>query len=95
MFLCLLQRPPLRRMVGPAVIAGALALALAWPLARTYSSARLGDREVATVAYYSATAADYLRAHPRSATWGNHTLPGRMPERALFPGAMLLLAAVG
>ncbi len=96
MFLCLLQRPPLRRMLGPAVIAGALALALAWPLARTYSSARLGDREVATVTYYSATAADYLRAHPRSATWGNHTLPGRMPERALFPGVMmLLLAAVG
>ena len=92
-FLCLLQRPPLRRMLGPAVIAGALALALAVPLARTYSSARLGDRDVATVTYYSATAADYLRAHPRSATWGNHTLPGRMPERALFPGVMILLLA--
>ena len=92
-FLYLLQRPPLRRMLGPAVIAGALAIALALPLARTYSSARLGDRDVATVTYYSATAADYLRAHPRSATWGNYTLPGRMPERALFPGVMILLLA--
>ncbi len=90
---CLLQRPSLRRMLGPAVIAGGLALVLALPLARTYSSARLGDRDAATVAYYSATAADYLRAHPRSATWGNHTLPGRMPERALFPGVMILLLA--
>jgi hypothetical protein len=70
-----------------------LAVLLALPLARTYTSAHLGDREVATVEYYSATAADYLRAHPRSATWGNVTLPGRMPERALFPGVMILLLA--
>lgn len=92
-FLCLLQRPPWRRLLGPAVIAGGLALVLALPLARTYSSARLGDRDPGTVAYYSATAADYLRAHPRSATWGTLTLPGRMPERALFPGVMILLLA--
>ena len=91
--LCLLTRPALRRMLGPAAIAGALALLLAFPLARTYSAARLGDRDVDTVAYYSATAADYLRAHPRSATWGERTLPGRMPERALFPGVMILLLA--
>jgi hypothetical protein len=91
--LCLLTRPPLRRLLGPAALAGALALLLALPLARTYSSAKLGDREADTVAYYSATTADYLRAHPRSATWGHRTLPGRMPERALFPGAVILLLA--
>ena len=79
--LCWLTRPALGRMLGPAAIAGALALVLAVPLARTYSSAQLGDREVPTVTYYSATAADYLRAHPRSATWGNRTLPGRMHTR--------------
>jgi hypothetical protein len=90
--LCLLARP-LRRLLGPAALAGALALLLALPLARTYSSAKLGDREADTVAYYSATTADYLRAHPRSATWGHRTLPGRMPERALFPGAVILLLA--
>ena len=66
---------------------------LALPLVRTYSSAKLGDRDAPTVAYYSATAADYLRAHPRSATWGERTLPGRMPERALFPGVMILVLA--
>ena len=91
--LCWLTRPALQRMLVPGAIAGALALLLALPLARTYSSAQLGDREVPTVTYYSATAADYLRAHPRSATWGNRTLPGRMPERALFPGVMILLLA--
>lgn len=94
-FTCLLTRPPLRRMLGPAAIAGLLALVLALPLVRTYSAARLGERDVPVVTYYSATAADYLRAHPRSATWGARTLPGRMPERALFPGlAILMLATV-
>ena len=93
-FLCVLTRPPLR----PDARAGSRSPArsrslLALPLARTYSSARLGDREIPTVTYYSATAADYLRAHPRSATWGERTLPGRMPERALFPGVMILLLA--
>ncbi len=91
--LLVLTRPPIRRLVVPGLIAGALALVLALPLARTYTSARLGDREPETVAYYSATAADYLRAHPRSATWGNLSLSGRMPERALFPGVMILLLA--
>jgi hypothetical protein len=41
----LLNRPPVRKLLGPAAIAGALALLLAWPLARTYSAAHLGDRE--------------------------------------------------
>jgi hypothetical protein len=82
-----------KRMLVPAIVAGELAIGLALPLARTYTSAQLGDREADTVAYYSATAADYLRAHPRSATWGTRTLPGRMPERALFPGVMILLLA--
>jgi hypothetical protein len=50
---------------------------------------------VATVSFYSATASDYLRAHPRSAMWADRGLPGRRAERALFPGVMaLLLAAI-
>ncbi len=91
--ICLLTRAPVRRLLIPAAIACALAAMLAWPLARTYSAAHLGDREVPTVTYYSATAADYLRAHSRSAMWGGRTLPGRQPERALFPGVMVLLLA--
>jgi hypothetical protein len=88
-----LRRAPLRRLIVPAVLAGAVALALAWPLARTYSAARLGDRDASTVEFYSATAADYLRSHPRSAMWGDRMLPGRQPERALFPGVMILILA--
>jgi len=88
-----LRRASFRRLAVPAVVGGAVALVLALPLARTYSQARLGDRDADTVAYYSATAADYLRAHPRSAMWGERSLPGRQPERALFPGVMILLLA--
>ncbi len=91
----LLDPPPVRKLLGPAAIAGALALLLAWPLARTYSDAHLGDREVPTVSFYSATASDYLRAHERSAMWADRGVPGRRAERALFPGVMaLLLAAI-
>lgn len=91
----LLARPRLRQLLGPAAIAGALALLLAWPLARAYSAAHLGDREVPTVTLYSATVSDYLRAPSRSAMWADHGLPGRQAERALFPGVMaLLLAAI-
>ena len=86
------ESAPRRRRRWPWVL-GSIALVLALPLVRIYSSAKLGDRDAATVAYYSATAADYLRAHPRSATWGERTLPGRMPERALFPGVMILVLA--
>jgi hypothetical protein len=91
---CWVQRVPVRRLVGPAIAASVIALAMAWPLARTYSSARLGDRDPNTVTFYSATAADYLRAHPRSAVWGMRTLPGRSPERALFPGLTILVLVI-
>jgi hypothetical protein len=94
-FACLaaLMRVPIRKLVGPCAIAALLSLLLAWPLARTYRAANLGDRAADTVAFYSATPADYLRAHPRSATWGDRGLPGRQPERALFPGLMILVLA--
>jgi hypothetical protein len=91
--LTLLMRVSVRRLIGPTALAAALALMLAWPLARTYRAANLGDRDLYAVAHYSATSADYLRAHSRSATWGDRTLPGRQPERALFPGVMALLLA--
>ena len=92
---CALARPPLTRLVVPLALAGVLAAALAYPLFRTYMAAHLGDRDLGAVQYYSATGADYLRAHQRSAMWGDRTLPGRQPERALFPGLIaLVLAAI-
>jgi hypothetical protein len=91
--LCLLTRPPIRRLLRPLAIAGVLAAVLAVPLFRAYTAAHLGDRDVEAVRSYSATAADYLRAHHRSAMWGDRTLAGRQPERALFPGVMALALA--
>ena len=45
---------------------------------------------------FSATPSDYLRAHFRSAVYGTRMLPGRQPERALFPGVVpIALAAAG
>ena len=95
--LLVLVRPPLRRLVIPGAIAGVVALALAFPLARTYQSARLSERSVKELALYSADVSDFFRAHPRSAFWGNRTLPGPPPaERALFPGIMAIaLTAIG
>ena len=93
--LTLLVRPPLRRLVIPGAISVALALALAFPLVRTYEAARLDERSVDELALYSAEVSDYLRAHPRSAFWGNRTLPGPPPaERALFPGLMALALTI-
>ena len=90
---CIMRQVNWRRFIVPALVAGAVALALAWPLARTYTSARLGDRDADTVRFYSAEASDYLRAHPRSMLWAERTIPGRQPERALFPGAVILILA--
>ena len=89
---CWLTRAPLRRLVGPAVVGAVVALMLAWPLARVYRAAHLGDRDKETVAFYSATVGDYVSAHHRSAMWGER-IRSRQPERALFPGAVVLLLA--
>lgn len=85
----------MRTIITPAVVAGALALALALPLARPYLAAQRtkGDRDVPAVTVFSATASDYLRAHQRSALYGPHLLPGRKIERALFPGVLPIVLA--
>ena len=87
-----------RRLVRPAVAATAVAVILAIPLARPYlaAQARKGTRDIGTVTELSATPADYLRADLRSARYGTITLPGRKPERALFPGVTpLVLSGAG
>jgi hypothetical protein len=89
-----LERPRLSRLVVPGLIVATLAVVLAWPLARTYSSAQLGDRSTKELAAYSAEVRDYLVPHPRSAFWGAGSEPAA--ERALFPGIMAVaLALVG
>jgi hypothetical protein len=83
-----------RRLVRPVAIAGTVALLVAIPLARPYlaAQARKGSRDVPAVRVYSATAADYFRAHERSARYGGR-LGGGQQERELFPGVIPLVLA--
>ncbi len=92
------RRPPLRRLVLPVAAAGVLAIVLAVPLIVPYerATAAKGERGRQEVTVFSAVPSDYLRAHQRSALYGTRMLPGRQPERALFPGVVpLALAAAG
>ena len=90
------RRPPLKRMLGPVAIAAGIALLIALPLIRPYREATKtkGERGRFEVAAYSATRLDYLRAHFRSALYGDRMLAGRQPERALFPGVVPIVLAV-
>jgi hypothetical protein len=90
-------RPDWRRIVVPAAAAALVAVALAIPLARPYLAAQpmKGERHPNVVAFYSAGLTDYLRPHPRLATYGGRLLADIHPERALFPGVSpLVLSAV-
>jgi len=58
-----------------------------------YRAAHLTDRSSDVVQFYSATVSDYFGAHWRSATWGQERGHQPRPERALFPGAVILILA--
>ena len=94
--LLLVSRPERRRIVRPLAAAGLIAVVLSVPLARPYYAAApiKGERDIPTVTYYSATASDYFRAHPRSALYGGRLLADEYPERALFPGVAALALSV-
>jgi hypothetical protein len=96
--LFVLARAPWRRLVTPVAAVLAVAIGLSVPLARPYLAAHAikGDRGEAAVRFYSATPLDYLRPHPRSATYGGRLLEDTYPERALFPGTLpIALSIVG
>jgi hypothetical protein len=94
--LIVLARLPVRRLIAPLAVAGVLAAALAVPLARPYVAAQAakGDRPLFEVEAYSALASDYLRAHHRSALYGNVMLERLHGERALFPGFAVMILAL-
>jgi hypothetical protein len=94
--LVVLARLPVRRLIAPLAVAGVLAAALAVPLARPYVAAQpaKGDRPLVEVDVYSALASDYLRAHHRSALYGNRMLERLQGERALFPGFVVIILAL-
>ncbi len=87
------RRNPLRLWRG-VVLAGAVGLLCALPLAKPYFAAQAakGERDIPAVTFYSAQPSDYFEAHDRSALYGRR-LPSNHPERALFPGVMALSLA--
>ncbi len=91
--LLLVARPERRRLLAPIASALLVAIALAVPLARPYLAAQgvKGDRDEGAIRVYSAGPSDYLRPHPRSATYGGRLLADRYAERALFPGTLPLV----
>lgn len=95
--LMLAHRPPLRRLVLPALAAAVMAAVLAIPLARAFVAAEplKAERTTDEIRFYSATPLDYFRGNLQSALWKDRILPPE-PERALFPGVMpLMLAGLG
>ncbi len=85
-------RGPVRGLVVAALVAGLFAAPLAAPYLRNRT--RLGERDEWGNRFYSATAGDYLSAHPRSTMYGGR-LPDGRPERCLFPGVTpVILSAI-
>jgi hypothetical protein len=89
------RRPwrPVPMLAAGIVVAGILIA----PVASKYLANRpmMGDRDAGTVAFYSATPADYLKPHFRSYIYEPWSYGG-MPERQLFPHiAPVVLAALG
>jgi hypothetical protein len=89
-------RPPWIRLAKPLAAGGLVAVVAALPLARPFMAAQglKGERDEGAVRYYSADFSDYFRPHERSALY-NGVLPSSLerPERALFPGATVVVLA--
>lgn len=82
---------------APAALAGGalLVTVLIAPLAVPYIQNRqvVGERQIGEVQYYSANPSDYFAGHFRSRAWG-FMRGADMPERHLFPGALILVLAI-
>lgn len=86
-------RRPLVMIAVGALVAGVMIAPVASPYVA--NKTMMGDRDLTTVEYYSATAADYLKPHFRSFPYQRWSHGGR-PERHLFPHvAPVVLALVG
>jgi len=84
---------PLGVLAAGALLAGVMIA----PVASQYIADKpmMGERQVSTVAFYSATGADYLTPHFRNAVYERWSHNGH-PERQLFPRiAPVALAVVG
>lgn len=84
--------PAVRALSAGAVLAAVIIAPTAVQFVR--NKPMLGERAPGVVQFYSATAADYSEAHPRS-RWYEAWSHNGHPERALFPGfASVVLALV-
>jgi hypothetical protein len=79
------------RLAAGLALAGAVSAVYAMPYVRQHE--RVGDRAVADVNAFSASAANYLSVPADNRLYGNDGRPGR-PERRLFPGAVVILLAI-
>ena len=89
-------RPPLARLIGRGLIAGAVVAVLLLPLVVAYRLAReeIGlARSVIEVQHYVATPWSYLAAPAESRWFGAATARFRAREAALFPGLLTLALA--
>jgi hypothetical protein len=86
---------PWRRAALPLLAGGILAIAVsaayAVPFMRQH--ARVGDRDVQSVATFSATPSSYLSVVAENLVYGDPGRPGH-GERRLFPGTIVILLAI-
>jgi hypothetical protein len=85
---------PVGARIRAVLVACVVAAVPAAALARPYldQRVRLGERGEDANRLFSATPTDYVKAHPRSATYG-HRLEIGPAERALFPGVIPVVLA--
>jgi len=90
--------PSVSKPIRALAAGGLLAALLVVPMALPYLAARksVGERPVDEIAFYSATAQNYMAAHPRNALFGRATAKWGGQERELFMGIIVpLIALIG
>jgi hypothetical protein len=89
---------PLLKPIRAVAAGGLLAALFVVPMAMPYIAARqsVGERPVDEIEFYSATAQNYMAAHPRNALFGRMTSKWGGQERELFMGIIVpLIAMIG
>jgi len=85
-----------RATIPPLVVAAMVAALLIGPALLPYllNHASAGDRAVSAIQFYSAHVSNYLGSTHASAVYGTALSAFRAPERALFPGVIIVVLAV-
>jgi hypothetical protein len=88
--------PPVIATMKSLAAGGVLAAVLIVPIILPYFAARdnVGERPVSEIQFYSATARNYLAAHPQNVVFGSRTSHLGGQERELFTGFLVPLVAL-